>query len=280
MKLPILFLFSFIFLISFTSAYNFEGDGVTIIGPLESNGAIPINIQDQHTRSLDLPFIKANAQPTTLWVGAVINSYTINVTSTTGFVDDSVIFIASGENFYIGRQIGAVSGNIVTVDTPIDFNYSSGSVVFPANYHMNVDGSVTPQIFQIGSTSEEAVLELDITRVMGYFQDNVAMDDSNFGGLSALTNGVVLRRNDGVMTNLWNAKTNGEISLMTFDFQYTDKAPAGSYGARFRNTYAGPSKHGVTIRLYPGDTLEIIIQDDLTGLEDFIMMAQGHVVTN
>jgi len=279
-KLPILFLFSFLLLISSVAAYNFEGDGVTIIGPLESNGAIPINIQDQHTRALDLPFIKAIAPPTTLWVEAVIGSYTINVTSTTGFVDDSVIFIASEEHFYIGKQIGAVSGNIVTVDTPVDFNYPLGSVVFAANYHMNVDGSVTPQIFQIGSTSEAAVLELDITRVMGYFQDNVAMDDSNFGGLSGLTNGIVLRRNDGVMTNLWNAKTNGEISLMTFDFTYTDKAPAGSYGARFRNTYAGPSKHGVTIRLQPGDTLEIIIQDDLTGLEDFIMMAQGHVVTD
>jgi len=253
---------------------------VQIVSPIESNGAVPVNIQDQHSRALDLPFIKANAPPTTLSTDAITGEYTITVTSTTGFVDDSVIILASGENFYVGRQLGAVVGNVVTLDTPLDFNYTSGSIAFAANYHMNVDGSTTPQIFQIGSIGKAVDMELDITRIMGYFQDGTVMDDSKFGGIPALTNGVVLRRNNGVMTNFWNAKSNGELSLMTYDFAYSDKAPAGSYGARFRNTYAGQGKHGVTIRLEPGDTLEVIIHDDLTDLEDFIMMAQGHVVTD
>lgn len=257
-----------------------RGNAVSIVDPLESNGAIPVNIQDQHSRALDIPFVKANAPPTNLSINSTIGDLNITVTSTTGFIDDSVIIIASGENFYIGRQLGSVSGNVVTLDTPLDFNYSSGSLVFAGNYHMNVDGSITPQIFQVGPIGKSVELELDITRVMGYFQDNVVMDDAKFGGINALTNGIILRRNDGFMTNYWNAKTNGELALMTFDFQYTDKAPAGSYGARFRNTFAGQDKHGVTIRLEPGDILEIIIQDDLSELEDFIMMAQGHVVTD
>ena len=169
---------------------------------------------------------------------------------------------------------------MVTIDTPIDFNYSSGSITFAANYHMNVDGSTTPQIFQVGPIGESVDLELDITRIMGYLQDDVEMDDAKFGGITALTNGVVLRRNNKYMTNFWNAKSNGELALLTYDFEYAEKAKQGSYAARFRNTYAGPSKHGVTIRLEPGDILEVIIQDDLTDLEDFIMMAQGHVVTD
>lgn len=275
-----LFIFLFLINLNFMYAFNFEGDAVQIIDPIESNGAIPINIQDQHTRALDIPFIKANAIPTTLSVAATVEDMNITVTSTTGFADDVVVVIAMDEDFYIGRQLGAPIGNVILLDTPIDVNYSAGSIVFPANYHMNVDGSVTPQIFQIGAVGRNSTLELDITRIMGYFQDGTVMDDSKFGGITTLTNGIVLRRSDGVMTNIWNAKSNGEISLMTFDFQYTDKAPAGSYGARFRNTFAGQSKHGVTIRLEPGDTLELIVQDDLTDLEDFIMMAQGHVVTN
>jgi hypothetical protein len=106
------------------------------------------------------------------------------------------------------------------------------------------------------------------------------MDDSLFGGITALTNGVVLRQNNGVMTNIWNVKSNGEFGLLCFDTFETSKAPAGSFGFRFRNTYAGQAKHGVTLRLEPGDTLEVLIQDDLTDLEDFAMMAQGHVVTD
>jgi len=80
--------------------------------------------------------------------------------------------------------------------------------------------------------------------------------------------------------NLWNVKSNGQIRLLCFDGNYSDKAPAGSYGFNFRNTYAGPSKHGVTIRLMDGETLEILIQDSLTGLESFKMMAQGHIVAD
>jgi len=277
----LLFVGSILFVVAQSNVVNFRDYlKVEVAAPLESNGAIPVNIQDQHSRALDLPFIKAKAPPTTLSADAITGEYTITVTSTTGFVDDSVIVLASGEYFYIGRQLGAVAGNVVTLDTPLDFNYTSGSIAFAANYHMNVDGSTTPQIFQIGPIGTAVDMELDITRIMGYFQDGSTMDDSKFGGIPALTNGVVLRRNNGVMTNFWNAKSNGELSLMTYDFAYSEKAPAGSYGARFRSTYAGQGKHGVTIRLEPGDTLEVIIHDDLTNLEDFIMMAQGHVVTD
>ena len=115
---------------------------------------------------------------------------------------------------------------------------------------------------------------VDITRIMGTIIDGVAMDDGKFGGIDALTNGIVLRLNNGVISNHWNAKTNGDLGLICFDSAYTEKAPAGENGFRFRNTYAGPSKHGVTLRLGVGEILEILVQDNLTALTDFQMMAQ------
>ena len=54
---------------------EFEDDGslpVTIKSPLESNGAIPVNIQDQHSLALDLRFIRAQGAPTTLAVNGAI----------------------------------------------------------------------------------------------------------------------------------------------------------------------------------------------------------------
>lgn len=249
--------------------------------PLESNGAVPINIQDQHTQSLDLDFIQAQGVPTTITVEASPEDTQITVSDTTGFIAGNIVglFTSTGQ-FYFGTQLGAPVGSVINLDTPIDKTFPIGSACITATSNMNVNGSATRQIFQIGPVGVGTSISVDITRIMGYLQDDVVMDDSDFGGLSALTNGIILRLNNGVINNLWNAKTNGRLSLIGFDFNYTEKAPAGSYGARFRITYAGQDKHGVTLRLAPGDTLELIIQDDLTGLEAFNMMAQGHIVTD
>lgn len=114
-------------------------------------------------------------------------------------------------------------------------------------------------------------------------EDSTAMDDAKFAGQTALTNGVVLRikhNGTGTYENVWNVHSNGEFGLLTFDSAYTSKAPAGYNGFRWRNTYAGQSKHGVTLRLELGEILEVLIQDDLTGLNKFHIMAQGHLVTD
>lgn len=255
--------------------------GREIWAPGELNGAIPVNIQDQHTKALDLRFIQALATPTTISAQAVPEDLTIDVVSTTGFVDGVTVAVVTADGkFYFGQQVGAVAGNTVTLDTPIDQRFLAGSNCFPANHHMNVDGSSTTQIFQVGPVGVGTGISVDITRIMGYIQGDSAMDDALFGNLAALTNGIVLRVNNEEMKNVWNVKTNGEIGLLCYDSAESLRAPAGSFGFRFRNTYAGPAKHGVTLRLEPGDTLEILIQDDLGGLEDFQMMAQGHIVTD
>ncbi len=253
---------------------------VHIISPLEGEN-LPVAVQDQHTRSLDLKFRRSTAPPTTLSVAAAPNDRTITVANTTGLIPGAHIIITSGGAgyFYQGAQVGVVAGNVVTLDTPIDRDYPIGSTVLPGSDNLNVDGSVTTQIFQIGPVG--STIDVDLTRIMGYIESIVEMDDAKFGGIAGgLAYGIALRTKNGFYTNLWNAKTNGEIALLCFDANYTPKAKQGFYGYRFRNTYAGPSKHGVTIRLLPYETLEILIQDDLTGLSTFHMMAQGHLVTH
>ena len=243
-----------------------------------TNGGLDVNVQDQHTRALDLLFIQAAGVPTTLSVESVPDTRTVTLTSTTGFVAGIYVGVFSlGADFYLGQQLGAPAGNVITLDTPMDKVYPVGSLVLPFTFDMNVDGSSVRKIFQVGSAGSG--IDLDITRIVGHIQAGAAMDDSLFGNLAALVNGCVLRRADGSYQNLWNVKTNGDLGLLSgVDFEYTDSAPAGSFGARFRIGYGGQDKHGVTLRLLAGETLEFIIQDNLTGLEAFHMMAQGHVV--
>lgn len=257
---------------------NLREVNATIVSPLESNGAIPINIQDQHTRAFDIKFALM-PNTTTITVQANPDDNTITVSGTTGFVDGIAVRLNSVTDLpFIAHQVGAIAGNVVTLDTPVDRTFPNGSSVQNGSHHMNVDGSGTTQIFS--SSPIPSGLEIDVVRFMGYIQDGSTMDDALFGGIAALTNGVVLRQNNGVLTNHWTVKSNGDISLICFDASYSDKAPSGSYGYKFRSTYGGQNKHGVTIRLEPGETLEVLIQDDLTGLEDFQMLAQGHVVTD
>jgi len=52
------------------------------------------------------------------------------------------------------------------------------------------------------------------------------------------------------------------------------------YGFSYRRTFGGQDKNGVVVRLHGGtqDKLEIINQDDLTGLNKLAHVSQGHVV--
>jgi len=202
----------------------------------------------------------------------------------TGFDVGTVVglFDPSGQ-FYFGEQVDIVIAQQVTLDSPLDRDWDKATTtVLAATKNMAVAGTgASPQIFQIGPVGAGTGVAVDITRIMGYIQTTGTMDDSKFGDIAGgLTNGVLLRQNNGEINNIWNVKTNGEFGLLAYDTAYTDKAPAGSEGFRFRNTYAGQSKHGVTLRLQPGETLEILIQDDLSGLEVFNVMAQGHIVTD
>lgn len=247
----------------------------------DAEGNYEVALQDQHTLALDLDFIKALAAPTTLTADVDIGDTVISLTSVTGFVAGCVVGLFSPDGFfYFGEQVGAPATLDITLDTPVDKAFSlTDTTVICASKNMAVNGAVTTQIFQIGPVGGGTEVEIDITRILGYLQDDVAMSDDKFGGGSALTKGIVLRHNNGSINNLWNAKTNGRLALICGgDFNYTDKAPATSFGARFRNSYAGTEKHGVTIRLEPGDILELLVQDDISGQEVFNMMAQGHVV--
>lgn len=108
--------------------------------------------------------------------------------------------------------------------------------------------------------------------------DATAMDDGTFGGMSALTNGVVVRvLNNGAYRNGACWKTNADIANDMYDFSYVAKPPAGTgYGARGRWTFTNAE---VVIELdgTTGDRLEVLVQDALSSLVTFTMKGQGRI---
>jgi hypothetical protein len=253
------------------------GDAIV---PREDNGGIPVNVQDQATRMLNLFFIQPLGASATLAVPSVVDSRTINLSDSTGFVDGNYLGVFAGiGRFYFGSQLGAPAGNVISLDTPIDTVFPAGATVLNFTREMAVDGSGTPQVFQIGPIGVDLNIRMDVTKIVISIVDNLEPDDSKFGGNGALTRGCVLRKRNGEYDNEANWKKNRDIGLYAGGAPiYTDKAGGGAYGAYFDIRFAGQGNRGVTRRLESGDILEVLIQDDLTDLTSFRMMAQGHVV--
>ncbi len=238
-------------------------------------------LEDQTESPVDLYFIQAIGSPTALTNATSVDDTTVVLNDVVDVSVGNFLGIFSGVSlegrFYFGEVLNIVS-NTITLDTPLDFAFDAADPVISSTRDLNVDGSLTTQMFSVMGAGAGSPLTVDITRVMFQITDATAMDDSLFGGIAALTNGIVMRRNNGQMNNLFNVKNNSDFGNIAFDKIYADRAPAGSFGLTIRSTFSGQDKRGVAIRLKAGDELELLVQDNLTGLSSFRVLAQGHVV--
>lgn len=254
--------------------------------PLESNGAVPISIQDQTSPAFDLYFIQGTAAPTTIASTVAVGDTVIEVALTTNIVQGTYVGIfCPDENRFFFAEVLSVSSPNITVDTPSDFAFHVGDNVQPTTRDMNVVGSLAnPGIFEVqGAGSGD--LEIDITRLMFAITCTSQPDDSLFAGIAALTNGLVIRRKDGSYRNYANIKSNSDFANLAYDIVYTNRTtPASTFGVRVRWSFGGQDKHGVVIRLAAGESLQLLIQDDLTvdtgDILSFRAIAVGHVVTD
>jgi len=245
-------------------------------------GIVDARIQDQTTEIIDL-HLSARVQELDIAVATSLYDTTVTVTTAAEPTDDNIVCFKEGTNFYQGTILShsANGGNWdVNLDTPLDFAYTTDGGCSERTINLAVDGSTTPVVFKVSPSNLTPGTEWDIVRIMGSITDATAMDDAKFGGMTALTKGIVVRTVDGIVKNIFNAKTNADLKHHMYDVVYSDKAPAGSNGLNFRRTFGGQSKNGVVVRLTAdtSDSLEVVIQDNLTALDTFYVIAQGHIV--
>ncbi|MCK5614307.1 hypothetical protein KAR91_71235 [Candidatus Pacearchaeota archaeon] len=249
---------------------------VSIASPLESNGAVPVNVQDLTTEVIDL-HLEHFLNDVTLTADTAIDDRDIDVVAGHNAVAGNLLCFAESGRFSQVEVISATATNIV-FDSPLDFAYTTAADVCRAEIDMTVDGSVTPQIYRM---QPPPGVIWHIVRILFHLEDSTPMDDGTFGGAPALTNGLVLRVKNGIFKNIFNVKTNGDFAERAYDREYVAKPPAGTgHAMNVRRTFGGQDKNGVVIKLDGdnGDELQVIIQDDLTGLSRFHCVVQGHGV--
>ena len=245
-----------------------------------NNGGLDVNLQDQSTRAISTIMCQNAGGPYFLAASSVPDTYELTLVNATGLsIGDRIGLFQNSAHpaSYFGNILG-IAGNVITMDTPLDIVFDivdNSPIMFHLHCDMNVDGSITPEVFSVVNGADSAV---DYTRIIIHILGSSSMDDGKFGNLTALLRGCVFRKKNagGDYTNYFNVKTNGEIGELAYDKMYDDKAPAGVYGFSSRLTFGGQSKVGVVLRLSTNEELQLVVQDDLTGLVRFSITAEGH----
>lgn len=235
-------------------------------------------IQDQATRPFSFRLNKYIQTGLTLAVDTIVNSKTIQLSSGHGLIGgESLLFIEENgaPNFFFSEVISVV-GDVITLATIMPHAFSADkTAVIQYDVELNKNGSSSVYIAELRNPY---AIPVDITRLLFHMTDSTPMDDALFGGGAALINGISLRKqmSDDEYWHLWNVKTNGDFGELAYDKQYDTKAPAGVYGMTVRLSYSGLDKHGVVIKLRTNEALQLLVQDDLTGLLSFTITVQGH----
>lgn len=251
---------------------------------LEPDGQVPVILSDQTSPPLVVSMSRVT-NSTSLTASPSIGDTTIEVAAATGMIAGAYITIADpiSGRYWVGHQIGAIATLTITVDTPMDFAFPIGAEVSAGTHDMSSTAGTlaSPVIYSVraGEVTDVPVT-IDITRIILTCTDGDAVAMNLFCGGAALTNGIVLRTTDGTTQNIFNVKTNQDLMNLAYDFeaQYVAGTPGGFDGMVTRLTFAGQNKMGVAIRIGPGEDLEILVQDDLTGITTFEVIAEGHVV--
>lgn len=270
------------------SSGNFDDEGnlkVAVKSPLEENGGLPVNLQDQTTQTIDDKFCRAISASKSLASETVAGGYTIELNDASGLSagDEIGLFQDSDKpQSYFGKIL-SISTNTLTMDMPLpiafrDSSHDNPAQLFEIDCDMSKDGSSTPIIYSIFNGGSQPI---DITRILIQMDTASVPQFDEFGDLTALTKGCVLRKKkaDGEYQNIADWKSNQDLALYMYDLDLLSSF-FGANGVKGRMTFGGQEKHGVVIRLAQNEALEFIVQDNLTGLNEFRVLAQGHFTTN
>ena len=143
--------------------------------------------------------------------------------------------------------------------------------------NMAIDGSASATPFYV---SCPANTELLLERCLVTIYDTKGMEDNEYGDLgSSLSAGLSLKvmSSDGTpiadLTGGLPVKTNEGWARLCYDFDLTNLTNTTNAVAKARWTF---SKGGNPVFLTPGQRLEMIVDDNLTGLLSQYILVQGY----
>lgn len=205
-----------------------------------------------------------------------------------GFAEDFIVIRATDpgnlvlpDRFYQSRVV-AVVGNTISLGIPLDFVLDTANIVSAerVTVDLNVLGGtlLSPLEYKTFAPGTQRWL---FTRMMFNFICASQPDDSEFGDIARLTNGITFRYMSPLVTQyLINIVDNGEFASSAYDVRYSARSvPTGSWGVNIRKSFSGEDKWGIALpfNFAGGEMFSILVRDDLSGLSRFRIKVMGHV---
>lgn len=244
-------------------------------------GTTEILKQDNDSCFGDYHFCK-EIGATTLTADTVPETRFIDVVSVASISIGDYLIVSDGAGNNLSTfEVISVVVTTVELDSLIDKVYPAGSIVSSNSRDMNVDGSVTPQVFRIISGGPGSTLNVDVTKMLMICLTDTPVDLSKFGDITGgLTYGCMLRCESSGFKNFWNVKRNSDFAILDYDWSPLSASnPAqGQDGFIWRYSLNGDDKHGVVYRSNVTKILEFVVQDNLLPLNTLRLSAANHEV--
>ncbi len=220
----------------------------------------------------------------------MINEIKADITLTSPISEgDTVISVSSGHGFqgvgvspgelltiwnthrYMQVEVLSVATDDLTIAAPAAAGFAiSNSIVIRGNKNLAVNGSVTPVMYQLNMHS--SIVPVDISHVGIHIKSAAAMDENTFGGITAITNGVYMRREGSLVYNFGNYKKNSDFRDAGADIEYPDKAPAGTYAISAMFDLKKVYTKEVRFNPRNSDILKAVVRDNNTNSEMHIIL--------
>jgi len=221
---------------------------------------------------IDLYLYKTEQTPS-ITVNTSIDDETLTVDSTTGIITGNVITIFEGARIF-QTIVSAATGTTITLQAPLDFAFTTAASIETGIWNMAVDGSSTTQIF---SVKPPPLINFDIYQINVSMLDSSDMDDGKFGGVAALTKGLIFKFKNSITKHLAVIVNNLGFYEIGFTIEYSSKAPAGQYGFRARREIK--TANGTTIQVEGelSDAFQVAVRDKLDDLDLLAVIINGHL---
>lgn len=197
----------------------------------------------------------------------------INVSAGHGFTTSSYMVIYEN-NKYLQAKVTAVNTNAITIKTLTANTFSLDAIVIRGSIEMNIDASVTPVTFKWFPRSANIPLHIQYGIIKMINQTEP--DDSKFGDIAAIINGLIVRRENGIITNYGTYSNNSDFAEFGADVKYSDKAGGGAFSTTI--IFEMKKIFGTVIEMNPSlpDMFYSIAKDNFSGLLRFRFSILGH----
>lgn len=256
---------------------NTSGDSVETL-----RGALDVHEKDVHWEGFIVNFRKDSVTTSAITSPVTKDSSYITVADSTKFPANSYVVISEGSTretdvVKVITSAGAPT-HVLTFAKPMEHAYTTSGIVTLTDINMaNGSGSIaSPVIYSLSPPLNE-VWHIDTI----YFAllDNVSPSLELFGGITALTNGLVMRIEGSRTRNLMIMRNNIDLREILGGTEVDIQQKSGGGDYLISGIWHLKEHSDSIIRLDGalGDSVKIYVQDNLTSQINISIKAMGHV---